>query len=189
MPPVPGKRHNRPMKHNEGSTPAGAEPSFLAVARIRKPHGIRGEIVLELLADSSRRLLDAQALYLGEERIPLSAFTLRPHGRDWLLHCEGWDDRNAVEQLRGKVLFVRGEELPPLPAGTFYVHQIEGLEVFTEEGEDLGRVKEILKTGANDVYVVQGEKGEILLPAIPQVIREVRLEEGRMIVQLMDGIV
>ena len=56
-----------------------------------------------------------------------------------------------------------------VPAGVFYLHQIEGLEVFTEEGENLGRVTEILKTGANDVYVVQGAKGEMLLPAIPQV--------------------
>ncbi|MGD0781157.1 MAG: ribosome maturation factor RimM [Dehalococcoidales bacterium] len=74
------------------------------------------------------------------------------------------------------------------PPGVFYLHQIEGLEVFTEQGENLGRVKEILKTGANDVYVVQGSKGEILLPAIPQVIREVRLEEGRMVVRLMEGL-
>jgi 16S rRNA processing protein RimM len=91
--------------------------------------------------------------------------------------------------LRGKAIYVRVDDLPPLPSGVYYLHQIEGLEVITEQGENLGRVKEILKTGANDVYVVQGERGEILLPAIPQVIREVRLEKGKIIVRMMEGLV
>ncbi len=96
-------------------------------------------------------------------------------GEDMLLQLEDIHDRDAAELMRGEVLFTRTDDLPPLPPGVYYFHQIEGLEVVTETGEILGRVKEILKTGANDVYVVQGPKGEVLLPAIPQVILEVRL--------------
>jgi 16S rRNA processing protein RimM len=81
--------------------------------------------------------------------------------------------------LRGELIYLRLEDLPPLPEGEYYPHQLEGLAVFTEQGEPLGRVMEILKPGANDVYIVRGNAREILLPAIPQMIREVRLEKGR----------
>jgi len=81
------------------------------------------------------------------------------------------------------------EEAAPLEEGEYYLYQIVGLATWTVEGEYLGRVREVLTTGANDVYVVRGPKGEVLLPAIEEVIREVDLEAGRMIVSLMEGLV
>jgi len=172
-----------------GPPPQGSGPAFLAVARVRRPFGVKGETLLEVLTDFPRRLFQAERLYVGEEHRAHTVASLRRHGEDMLLQFKEISDREGAELLRGKILFIRTDDLPPLPPGVFYLHQIEGLEVFTEQGENLGRVKEILKTGANDVYVVQGDKGEILLPAIPQVIREVRLEQGRMVVRLMEGLV
>jgi 16S rRNA processing protein RimM len=170
-------------------SPQGNGLSFLAVARIRRPFGVRGEVLLELLTDLPRQLLQAKTLFLGGDHLPKRVASIRRHGRDFLLRMEGMADRDAVEPLRGILLYLRTDEQQPLPPGVYYLHQIEGLEVITDAGDILGRVKEIIKTGANDVYVVQGDGGEVLLPAIPQVILEVRLNERRMVVHLLEGLI
>jgi 16S rRNA processing protein RimM len=175
-------------KINQGPSPQGSGPSFLAVARIRRPFGVKGELLLEVLTDFPNRLMQNESFFIGGDRRSYAVESVRRHGREMLLRLKGIPDRDSADRLRGEILYIRVDDLPPLPSGVYYLHQIEGLEVFTEDGERLGRVKEILKTGANDVYVVQGDKGEILLPAIPQVVREVRLEEGRMVVRLMEGL-
>lgn len=179
----------RSKKNNQGPSPQGSGPSFLVVARVRRPFGVKGELLLETLTDYPNRLAQNECFYIGKDHHPCEVESLRRHGQDMLLRLKESIDRDSAERLRGEALYVRVDDLPPLPAGVYYLHQIEGMEVFTEQGERLGRVKEILKTGANDVYVVQGDSGEILLPAIPQVIREVRLEEGRMTVRMMEGLV
>lgn len=184
------KSVKRPSKKAKlGLPPQGSGPAFLAVARVRRPFGVKGETLLEILTDFPRRLFQAEKLFVGEEHRPHSVASLRRHGEEMLLQLEDIRDRDAAELLRGQILYIRTDDLPPLPPGVYYFHQIEGLEAVTETGEILGRVKEILKTGANDVYVVRGARGEILLPVIPQVIREVRLGEGRIIVRLLEGLV
>jgi 16S rRNA processing protein RimM len=135
------------------------------------------------------QILAPQAqIYIGEQAAPHVVVALRRHGEEYLLRLAGIGDRNAAESLRGLTIYLRAEEQEPLPEGVFYIHQIEGLRVVTEDGKELGKVSEILKTGANDVYVVVSDRGEVLLPAIPPVIREVRVEEGTMVVRLLDGL-
>jgi 16S rRNA processing protein RimM len=179
----------RSEEKKPGPPPQGSGPSYLAVARIRRPFGVKGDVLLEVLTDFPDRLMRQDRLYIGETKTPCAVASIRLHGAEMLLRLEGIADRDAAERLRDGILYTRVDDLPPLPEGVYYLHQIEGLEVFTEEGERVGRVAEILKTGANDVYVVRGGKGEILLPAIPQVIREVRLADGRIIVRMMEGLV
>jgi 16S rRNA processing protein RimM len=181
-----------PRRRKPKSLPAsdaGNNPTFLAVARVRRPFGVKGELLLQVLTDFPNRLMQHEQLFAGEDRRPLDVESVRRHGPDMLLLLKEIRDRDAAEALRGEALYIRVDGLGPLPQGVYYLHQIEGLEVYTEAGERLGRVKEILKTGANDVYVVQGDEREILLPAISQVIREIRLEEGKMVVRLMEGLV
>jgi 16S rRNA processing protein RimM len=179
----------RSKQDKQGSAPKGSGPSFLAVARVRRPFGVKGELLLEVLTDFPNRLMQSESLYAGNEHRVYGVDSIRRHGENMLLRLKEIHDCRGAESMRGAVLQMRVDDLPPLPAGVYYLHQIEGLEAVTEEGESLGWVKEILKTGANDVYVVQGPRGEILLPAIPQVVREVRLEEGRIVVRLMEGII
>ncbi len=179
----------RSKLEQKGPPSTGTKPSFLALARVRRPFGVKGELLLEVLTDFPERIAQQERLYFGDKRRPFEVESLRRHGRDLVLRLKEIRDRDGAESLRNEDICVRLDDLPPLPDGVYYAHQIEGLEVFTEQGERLGRLKEILKTGANDVYVVQGDKGEILLPAIPQVIREVRLEEGKMVVRMMEGLV
>ena len=95
---------------------------------------------------------------------------------------------NEAEALAGAELFVDAEALCPLPEGVFYNYQLIGLKVVSARGETLGRVEDIVETGARDVIVVHGDRGEVLLPSIPQVIRRVDLEAGIIEVELLPGL-
>ena len=90
--------------------------------------------------------------------------------------------------MAGELLTIPSNAVPPLPEGEYFHFQLMGLEVFTEEGEDLGRISDILVTGSNDVYVVSGQSGDLLIPAVAQVVRVVDLERGTMTVRLIDGL-
>jgi len=106
-----------------------------------------------------------------------------------LLTLQGCEDRTAAERLRGLLVQVPIEEAMPLSEDEYYAHELIGLDVVTVEGEDLGRISEVLFTNANDVYVVVGPRGQILLPAIADVIVRVDLDAGQMVVRLMEGLV
>jgi 16S rRNA processing protein RimM len=144
---------------------------------------------VEILTDWPERFALLECVYLGEEAVPYRLERFRLHRRYALLKLAGCDDRNAAGDLREQVVQVPREEAMPLDEGEYYVYQIEGLEVWTDEGESLGQVVEVLFTGSNEVYVVRGPRGEVLIPAIADVILRVDLEEGRLIVRPMDGLI
>jgi len=179
-----------PSGRSSGS-PKGARqpPEYTAVGRVLRPHGVRGALLLEAASDLVGMILPASKIYLGRRNSPAVVRSIAPHGEHHLLFVEGVDDRNAAERFRGAEASLRSSDIPALPPGTYYHWQIVGLEVFTEDGEALGRVTEILQTRANDVYVVRGEpEGEILIPAIEPVIREIDLEAMTIRVRLLPGL-
>jgi 16S rRNA processing protein RimM len=102
---------------------------------------------------------------------------------------EGVASRTEAEALSGTTLRVGADRLPPLPEDTYYTFQLEGLTVRTTDGEVLGRIDDVLETGANPVLVVRGAGGETLIPSVGQVVREVDLEAGTMTVELIPGLV
>lgn len=104
-----------------------------------------------------------------------------------VVKLSGVDDRNAAEALRGQLLEVPEAELMALPPDTYFHHQIVGLTVMTTDGRELGAVTEILQTGSNDVYVVRGER-EYLIPAIGDVVKEVDLRAGRLVLDPIPGL-
>lgn len=106
-----------------------------------------------------------------------------------LLRLEGLESVETVRSLAGQWLVAPGEPVPDLPPGEYYHYQLVGLEVVTDQGEELGTLQEVLVTGSNDVYVVRSATGdEILLPAISQVVKDVDLPAGRILVHLIDGL-
>jgi 16S rRNA processing protein RimM len=113
---------------------------------------------------------------------------LRPKQGGWILALEGLTDRTAAEELRGAVLLAPRVDLPEPDADEWYVPDLVGLVVATEDGRELGRLEEILKLPAHDVYVVRGSGGEILLPAIADVVLGVDVAAGRMTVHLLPGL-
>lgn len=163
---------------------------MLAAGKVRRPHGVRGEVFVELYTDFPERLAAKKIVYLGEMHKPVAIRSQRPHKDGLLLAFEGYDTPEAVGIFRNQVLYVPAAESPQLPAGEYYFHELLDLDVLDENSVLLGKLTEIIETGANDVYVVSAPSGsEVLLPAIPEVVLSVDLEAGRMIVHLLPGLV
>jgi 16S rRNA processing protein RimM len=148
-------------------------------------------VSVEVLTDFPERFDTMQEVYLGDEfqAQPKRVLSTRRHKDRVLIQFEGCADRTTAEGLRGLLLEVPIEDATPLPEDEYYPYQLVGLDVLTVDGEDLGRVSDVLFTKANEVYVVTGPRGQILLPAIADVIEKVDLDAGHMVVTLMDGLI
>jgi 16S rRNA processing protein RimM len=174
------------MDGSSGS-PNSGEPMFLVIGRLRRPHGVMGEISMEVLTDFPERIGKGSTLLVGDSHREMAIEGIRPHGDGLLIKFFGMNDRDSVGVLRNEMVYKQADNLPELPEGEFYHHQLVGLKVISEDGSSLGELREILETGANDVYRVVAEDGkELLLPAIESVILEVKLDEGCMTVRLQE---
>lgn len=172
----------------KAGSPTG-EPDYLAVGFLRRPHGIAGEILMDLYTDFPERFKPGRKLFIGEGHTPVVLAGAKVHGRGLLVKLDGVNNPEVAGQYRNTWLFVRTQDVPALPDGQYYQHQLIGLTVLDEEDRHLGRLTEVLETGANDVYVVTREAGgELLLPAIPQVILDLRPDEGYVRVHLLEGL-
>jgi len=160
-------------------------PGHVAVGRVLSAHGLRGEVKVEPLTALLEHFTAGRRLWIGQAAHEVEAS--RQQKDSVLLKLSGVASVEAAKALRGCPLSLPESELAPLPEGEYYAHQIVGLEVYDRDGAPLGKVVELLPTGSNDVYVVDGPRGELLLPAIDDVIIEVDVAGGRMVVSLMDG--
>jgi len=157
------------------------------VGRINGVWGLRGHVKVTPLTSNAERLVEGATLYVRDEpRRILDVVT--PQGYP-CIRFEGFPDRTAAETLRGALIEIDEADLPPLPEGEYYLHDLEGLEVVTAEGERIGRLKEVLTTGANDVYVIAREaQPDALIPAIADVVLAVDLDARRMTIEPMPGL-
>jgi len=166
------------------------EPRYLAVGRILRPRGLRGELKVEILTEDPSRFQLLETVYVGPQFVPYQLERARLHQDVLLLKLIGCDDRDTAETLRDMLVQVAVEDALPLKEGEFWTYQILGLEAWTVEGELLGVVREVLETGANDVYGVQDKNGaELLIPALTDVVLEIDIDAGRMLVELPEGLI
>ncbi|MDE2779906.1 MAG: ribosome maturation factor RimM [Chloroflexota bacterium] len=161
--------------------------SQVVVGTVLGVHGVNGHIRIRTLSDVPDRFDSGHTLYL--EGAPVLIESSSPAGANLLLlKLAGIDSPSAARSLIGQDLSAPAESSPDLPEGEYFHYQLMGMQVFTEEGENLGSISEIIVTGSNDVYVVSGGEGDILLPALAQVIRRVDITRMEMVVKLMDGL-
>jgi 16S rRNA processing protein RimM len=185
----PRRRFAAQRQSQPAGSPETSEPAFVLVGVLRRPHGLRGEALVSVETDFPERLKKGLRLFLGEDHTQLTIRSRRTTSDGLLLAFEEFSDRESLAHIRNESLFVRAVDSPQLPTGQFYQHQLIGLDVFTQEGSLLGKLVEVIDTAANDVYVLQSpQKKEILLPAIRDVIRNVDLENKRMTVHLLPGL-
>jgi 16S rRNA processing protein RimM len=162
----------------------------LAVGTLRRSHGIRGDMLVEVLTDFPERLKPGTSLYVGDKKQALKITRRRPHNEGMILGFEGISTAEQTAKYRAQTVYVLAEGRPSLPEGEYYHHQVIGLNVVDESGAALGVITEIIETGANDVYVVKNaDEREILLPALKQVLLDVNLETKTMRVHLLPGLV
>jgi len=164
------------------------EPAYVLIGRLQKSHGVRGEITLRVFSDFPERIRRGKTIYIGAD-----FQTCKITGTRWkndllLLKLEGFDSPESVRELVGKEIFSAVKDLPSLSEGRYYHHQLIGMRVFEGE-EDLGVLAAIMETGANEVYIIdQADGQELLIPAIPEVILKVDLEQKRLDVRLLEGL-
>ncbi|MCA1646293.1 MAG: ribosome maturation factor RimM [Chloroflexi bacterium] len=162
-------------------------PEFLVVAQVLGAHGIRGELKCRIVTDfPTRRFRRGSSVVIGGQPHLIQA--ARVQGSTVLLKLQDIGDRDLAAALRGAEIVVPTDQAVSLPKGQFYWHQVIGLHVEDASShEPLGEVTDIIETGANDVYVVRGEKGEILVPAIKDVVKQIDPASGRMLIQPLPG--
>ena len=168
----------------EGGIPSGR---LVIVGKITAPRGLKGEVQVAVISDSPGRFSSGGTLYLqGHPHRILRSYPL-PKGKVGL-RLEAIDTRAQAETLRNSYLEVPEELVPSLPEGKYYHFQILDLAVHTSQGAYLGRINDILSTRGNDVYVVEQEGQDLLIPAVDDVILEVDLETKTMTVELPEGL-
>lgn len=164
---------------------------WIVIGKIATAHGIRGEVKMTPYVDDLDFLRNLDTLHLkGRSRKEVKVKGIRFNKGNALFLIEGVTDRTTALQLRGREVVVPFSQLPKLEQDEYYVTQLVGLNVETIEGEQLGKVAEVIFTGANEIYIIRGGlHGEILLPAIESVIPSIDLDQGRMLVALPEGLI
>jgi 16S rRNA processing protein RimM len=176
------------LKQQPSGSPTG-EPVHLVIGYLRRAHGVRGEIIMDVHTDFPERIKPGRRVLIGEKRLPHTLDTVRPHADGLLISLRGVNTPEDAGKFRNQWVYVKASDVPPLPAGQYYQYELINLDVVDENGNSLGKLVEILETGANDVYVVRAEDGkEILLPAIPSVILNLDMNQRTLKVHLLDGL-
>jgi 16S rRNA processing protein RimM len=151
---------------------------------------VNGEIIMDVHTDFPERLTAGKIVFTGDSHRPVKLAGVRAHAGGFLVKLSGVDTPEQAGLYRNTWVFVKTSDVPVLPQGQVYQHQLLGLDVVDDRGAPLGRLTEILETGANDVYVVKNADGrEVLLPAIPSVILDLDLDRRSMRVHLIEGLV
>ena len=164
---------------------------FIEIGEIVKPQGVRGCMKALSYLESVGVLEGLDALLVrkaGEAAASYRPRKIEARKNFLFLELEGMDEMDAARKLVGGRILVPSNRLKKLPEGEYYWRDLIGLKVVTDAGEALGTVESIFPTGSNDVYVCRGGSREILLPAIGDVIREIDLEKGVMVVRLLEGL-
>jgi len=176
-------------KRSSPNSNARQPDPFLEVGRFIRPHGVRGQLILQSDAGYISTLPAGSRLYTGADQKLLLLETIRAHQGRYLVTLQGYHTREQADSLRNTLVYMDTSELPELEEGEYFYWQLIGLRVETVDGMVLGTVREILETGANDVYVLEtAAQGDLLIPAIQDVIQKIDLDQGLIQINILPGL-
>ena len=164
---------------------------FFQVGVITSTHGLRGEVKVYPTTDNPQRFKRLKQVILdtGKEKLELEIEGVKFFKQMVILKFKGIDNINDVEKYRQKKLLVTRENAVRLGRDEYFIADLMGLQVLDEEGKEIGRLRDVMQTGANDVYVIDMTDGrELLLPAIKQCVLEINVEEGWIRVHILEGL-
>jgi 16S rRNA processing protein RimM len=167
--------------------PTPPQTDHVSVGRILGPHGTSGQLTARIYSDAPNRFDPGEKLFCNGSLLHI-LYSNRTRGDQIILQFEDFDSVDAARTLVGQWLTILKETVAQLSEGEYFHFQLLGMRVVTDLDEELGEISEVLETGSNDVYLVEGDSGQILLPAISSVVLEVNLEQNVMLVHLMDGL-
>lgn len=165
--------------------------SELQVGVITQTHGIRGEVKVFPTTDEATRFNKLKEVVLdnGKERLTLTIEGVKFFKKFVILKFKGYDSINDIEKYKNAKLLVPREKAVKLQKDEYFIADLIGMKVVTEDGTPFGVLKDVLETGANDVYIVDTEDGkEVLLPAIKECVRNIDMENTTITVHIMDGL-
>ncbi len=163
-----------------------SELDFITIGKILAPWGLEGKVKVELITDFPERFAPAAQVYVNRQSMTIDSTEWRKGKVIVKLNAVG--SIEAAEKLRGQLVEIHSSQVHPLPEGQYYHFQLIGLEVRTTQGELLGNIAEILTTAGNDSYVVHGARGEVIIPAIEDVVKSVDLARGYMVIEPLEGL-
>ncbi len=162
--------------------------NYLEIAKIVSVHGIRGEVNAQAWCDSLAVLCKLKKLYNKDGSIIYEIEKSRPKSDSMaILKLKGTDTPEAAQRIRNKVLYADRNDIK-LPKGTYFIADLIGIECVSEDGEALGKITDVLETGANDVYEITRDGKKFYIPAVPSVVLETDIEAGKMTVYKMEGL-
>jgi 16S rRNA processing protein RimM len=163
---------------------------LIRIGKILKSQGHRGAVRVLPLTDFPERFQDMKRVRvkLQDSMADYTIEEVKPHGKFLAIKFKEILDMDAAEKLKGSFIEVTRQELVPLQEGSYYIFDIIGMNVFNHDGRPLGKITDVLQTGANDVYVVETEGRPLLIPALKQVVKEIDLPGRRMLVELPEGL-
>ncbi len=163
---------------------------YFSIGKIVNTHGIRGEVKVYPYVDDLGEIERLEKVFVEKkgELIPKKILGCRLHKGMALLSLEGIKDMTAAEGLKGCILKISRDMAEPCGEDEYFIKDLYGMEVVTDEGEVLGELSDVLFTGANDVYVVKTKEKDILIPAVKQCILKVDISEKKMTVKLLEGL-
>ena len=164
---------------------------YLEIGQIVNTFGIKGMVKIKSFSDDIKRFDKLKSIYIGnsKNKEEYQIEEIKYHKNMVLMKLQGIQTPEEADKLRQSYLFVDRQKEEPLEEGVYYIVDLLGLEVYTDNEQFLGRVDDIFNSGSNDVYVIKDELGkQILLPGIPEVLKDVDLEKGRITVHLIKGL-
>jgi 16S rRNA processing protein RimM len=164
---------------------------FVVIGQVGRPHGLKGEVKVSLLTDFPERFEENDRFLI---RFPdahtewMSDAAHRWQGNNLLIRFEGTDSREAAEKLRGATVEIERSACHELPEGEFYIADLIGLRVRTEQGDRIGVLKDVIQQGLQDLYLVQNGSREIFIPAVREFVTKIDLETGEIVINPIEGL-
>ena len=176
---------NTAINHQEPAIKS-TDSEFITIGRILAPSGVKGKLKVKIETDFPQRFTSRSKVYVNRQ--PTTIDGAEWHGGKLVVKLNAIDSIESAQKLSGNIIEIHHSQVQPLPEGQYYHFQLIGIEVRTTEGESLGHIIEIKSTESNDVYIVSGAKGEILIPAIEDVVKSVDLDRGCLIIEPIAGL-